>query len=214
MIATAVLGGLGLASSLYGGYKAGQERKKMNSKITELENDNKAYYNANALGDYTQRADAQNVIRQMRNQLDRQTKRANDTAVITGSTPEATALSKQGANEAIADTTAQLGAIGQQFKDRVTDRYLNRKDTYGMMRLQQSEGAAQGYEGLMQSGLNTMSGALGSGLQATGGGGRGGRGGRGGSIPNPVKNVSTTLKTTNPLKNLGGKIPKYNNPFN
>ncbi len=193
------LGAAGLATSLYGGYKAGKERENINAKIGQLERDNKAFYNANALGDYTQRADAQNVVSQMRTQLDRQTKRANDTAVITGATPEATALQKQGANEALAGATAQLGAIGQQYKDRVTDRYLNRKDRYGMMRLQQSEGAAQGYEGLMQSGLNTMSGAL-STLSATP---------KAPKAPGPIAPASTLAKTTDPLKNLEGVIPKY-----
>lgn len=200
------LAATGLASSVYSGWKAGQERKKMDKKISEMERDNQAFYNANALGDYTQRSDAQNAIAMMRKQLDRQTKRANDTAVITGATPEAVALQKQGANEALAGATSNIAAIGQQYKDRVTDRYLNRKDRYGMMRLQQHEGAAQGYEGLMQSGLNVASGAL--------GGMTGGAGGGGGlGVPGAVKPVSTTAKTVDPLKNLGGKIPGYQRPF-
>lgn len=199
------LAATGLASSLYGGWKAGQERKKMDKKIGEMERDNQAFYNANALGDYTQRSDAQNAIAMMRKQLDRQTKRANDTAVITGATPEAVALQKQGANEALAGATSNIAAIGQQYKDRVTDRYLNRKDRYGMMRLQQAEGAAQGYEGLMQSGLNAASGALGGIAGGAGGGGLG--------VPGAVKPVSTLAKTTDPLKNLGGKIPGYQRSF-
>jgi hypothetical protein len=200
------LAATGLASSVYGGWKAGQERKKMDKKIGEMERDNQAFYNANALGDYTQRSDAQNVIGMMRKQLDRQTKRANDTAVITGATPEAVALQKQGANEALAGATSNIAAIGQLYKDRVTDRYLNRKDRYGLMRLQQSEGAAQGYEALMQTGLNTAAGAF-AGMA----GGAGGGGGLG--VPGAVKPVSTTAKTVDPLKNLGGKIPGYQRPF-
>lgn len=200
---TLTLAGAGLAQSLYGGWKAGQERKKMDRKIGQLETENQAYYNANALGDYTQRSDAQNALGQMRNQLDRQTKRATNTAVITGATPEATALAKQGANEALAGATSNIAAVGQQFKDRVTDRYMNRKDRYGMMRLQQSEGAAQGYEGLMQSGLNTMAGSLSTVSAAP----------KAPNAPGPVAPVSTIAKTTDPLKNLGGIIPKYERQF-
>lgn len=155
------LAGAGIASSLFGGWKASKERKKTNQKISELERDNQAFYNANALGDYTQRSDAQNALNQMRNQLDRQTKRANSTAVITGGTPESTQLQKQAANESLASATSNIAAVGQQFKDRITDRYMSRKDNYGMMRLNQSEGAAAGYENLMQSGLNTIAGSLG-----------------------------------------------------
>ena len=46
------LAATGLASSVYSGWKAGQERKKMNKKIGEMERDNQAFYNANALGDF------------------------------------------------------------------------------------------------------------------------------------------------------------------
>lgn len=156
------LGAIGLVSSLYGGYKAGKQRKKINSEIGKMEAENKALYNSQALGDYTQRADAQNILRQMRNQLDRQTKRAANTQAITGGTIEQTAIAKDAANKALADTMANLGAVGQQFKDRVTDRYLNRKNQIGLMRMNLANQSAQGWENLMQTGLNTASGALSS----------------------------------------------------
>ena len=162
MIIPAILGGAGLATSLYGGYKAGQERKKMKGELANMDVENKAFYNAQALGDYTQRADAQNILRQMRNQLDRQTKRAANTQAITGGTIEQTAIAKDAANKALADTMANLGAVGQQFKDKVTDRYLNRKNQIGLMRMNLANQSAQGWENLMQTGLNTASGALGS----------------------------------------------------
>lgn len=156
------LAGTGLVTSLFGGIKAGQERKKMDRAIGGMEAENKAFYNSQALGDYTQRADAQNVIRQMREQLDRQTKRAANTAAITGGTVEQTAVAKDSANKALADATANIGAIGQQFKDRVTDRYLQRKNNLSMMRLNQMQNQATGWENLMQTGLNTGAGALSS----------------------------------------------------
>lgn len=156
------LAGTGLVTSLFGGFKAGKERKKMDRDIGKMEAENKAFYNSQALGDYTQRADAQNVIRQMREQLDRQTKRAANTAAITGGTVEQTAVAKDSANKALADATANIGAIGQQFKDRVTDRYLSRKNNLSMMRLNQMQNQATGWENLMQTGLNTGAGALSS----------------------------------------------------
>lgn len=156
------LAGAGLVTSIYGGIKAGQERKKMDRAIGGMEAENKAFYNSQALGDYTQRADAQNAIKRMREQLDRQTKRAANTAAITGGTVEQTAVAKDSANRALADATANIGAIGAQFKDRVTDRYLRRKDNIGMMKLNQMQNKANGWESLMQTGLNTGAGALSS----------------------------------------------------
>ena len=162
MLVAGLLGGAGLATSLYGGYKAGQERKKMEEQVKGWEGENKAFYNSQALGDYTQRADAQNSIRQMREQLDRQTKRSANTAAITGGTVEQTAVAKDSANKALSDATSNISAVGQQFKDRVTDQYLGRKQQLQGIQYQNTAGKAGGYEGLMQTGLNTAAGALSS----------------------------------------------------
>lgn len=156
------LAGAGLATSLYGGWKAGKERKKMDNQITQWEAENKAFYNSRALGDYTQRADSQNVLRQMREQLDRQSKRDANTQAITGGTIEQTAVSKDSANKALADTTSNIAAVGQQYKDRVTDQYLDRKNQLGYMRYQNNAGQAQNYSNLMNTGLNTAAGSLSS----------------------------------------------------
>ena len=200
------LAGVGLASSIFGGYKAGQERKKMKGELRAMEADNKAFYNSQALGDYTQRADSQNVLRQMRNQLDRQTKRAANTQAITGGTVEQTAVQKDSANRALADATANIGAIGAQFKDRVTDRYINRKNQLGMMRMNLADGAAKGWENFQQTGLNTAAGALSS-IGTPQSKDLGGD-------PGKIGNVST-LATTPAPKNLSGIVSnKFNTSFN
>lgn len=199
-IIAGITAGAGLASSLFGGYKAGKERKKMAGQIKGWEADNKAFYNSRALGDYTQRSDAQNVLRQMREQLDRQTKRATNTQAITGGTVEQTAAAKDSANKALADATSNIAAVGQQYKDKVTDQYLNRKNQLGIMQYQNTAGKAASYENLMQSGLNTAAGALGT--LATGAGKGGGvRRGNPGNISNPgVKPIASA----NPIKDVSG----------
>lgn len=199
------LAGVGVASSLFGGYKAGKERKKMSNQIKSWESENKAFYNSQALGDYTQRADAQNAIRQMREQLDRQTKRATNTAAITGGTVEQTAVAKDSANRALADTTSNIAAVGQRFKDRVTDQYMGRKQQLQGMQYQNTAGKANSYENLMQSGLNTAAGALSSlaptAINQTGGkiGNIAKLGVKGIESANPIKDVSG-VKITNPFK--------------
>lgn len=155
----------GLGTSLYGQYKAGKERKAMSNKINQWQGENKAFYNKEALGDYTQRADAQNAIRVMREQLDRQTKRANNTAAITGGTVEQTAVAKDSANSALADATSNIAAAGQQHKDKVTEQYQNRKQQLNQMEYGNMEGNAQSGEALSQTGLNMTAGALSSMIQ-------------------------------------------------
>ena len=204
-IIAGITAGAGLASSLFGGYKAGKERKKMAGQLKGWEAENKAFYNSRALGDYTQRADAQSAVRKMREQLDRQTKRATNTQAITGGTVEQTAAAKDSANKALADATSNIAAVGQQFKDRITDQYLGRKQQLQGMQYQNTAGKAASYENLMQSGLNTAAGALGTidGITSTGGGGK--------SYGNIAKPKLTGIASASPIKDVSGI--KITNPL-
>lgn len=147
-----ILLGLGVAG--YGAYKAGQERKNMNKLLDRQEADNQAWYNANAMADYTQRADSQNLLRNLRNNLEKNNARQANMAVVTGATPEAQAAAKAQSNQIIADTYANLGAIGQQYKDSITNQYNARKDALYGQRMNILEGKAQSYENLKQNGID------------------------------------------------------------
>ena len=161
--------GAGLATSLWGGYQESKHRKKMNSHLATQQADNKAFYNANAYADYTQRSDAQNALRQMREQLDRQAKRTTDTAAVTGGTIEQGAVQREQANKALADATANISGAGEQFRQRVTDQYLNRKQHLDGMGYQNLADWAKGAQNLKQTGLNLASGAVSSMLPKTSG---------------------------------------------
>ena len=153
--------GIGLVGSIYGGIKAANERKKMNRYLNHQESDNKAWYNANALSDYTQRADTQNLMRQLRDNLGKQNKAASNMAVVTGATPEQQAVQKEQSNKVISDTFSNIGAMGQQWKDNITNKYLARKDAIAGQRMGVMEGSANSYENLMGNGLNMLGGSLG-----------------------------------------------------
>ncbi|MDR0824947.1 MAG: hypothetical protein LBN74_07610 [Prevotella sp.] len=156
-----ILGGvIGLGASLFGGIKAGKERRKMDKFLNKQNTENTAWYNANALSDYTQRADAQNLMGQLRNTLTKQNKIAANTAVVTGATPEQQAVQKEQSNKVVSDTFSNIGALGQQWKDRVTDKYLARKDNIAQQRMGMMGQNAQSYENLMGNGLNMLTGSL------------------------------------------------------
>lgn len=161
MIEAAIGAGVGLIGSIFGGSKAAKQRQKMNRYLNEQDAENKAWYNANALSDYTQRADAQSLMGQLRNTLTKQNKVAANTAVVIGATPEQQAIQKEQSNKVISDTISNLGAMGQQYKDRVTDRYLAQKTNLANQRMNMMEGQAGSYENLMGSGLNMLSGSIG-----------------------------------------------------
>jgi hypothetical protein len=147
---------IGLGSSIFGAIKANQEQKKISAAINQQKSDNQAWYNANALGDYTQRADAQMLLRNLRENLERQNKAATNTAVITGATPEQQAVQKEQSGKVIADTYANLGAMGQQYKDRITDRYLNRKNSIDNLQLGRMNDNLNNYSTLFNNSISQI----------------------------------------------------------
>ncbi len=179
MIGAAIGAGVGLGASIFGGSKAAKQRRKMNRYLNEQDAENTAWYNANALSDYTQRSDTQNLMKQLRDTMGRQNKIASNTAVVIGATPEQQAVQKEQSNKVISDTFANIGAMGQQWKDGVTDKYQARKQNIADQRMGMMGQKAQSYENLMNSGLNMMSGSLGGIL---GGGGAAGASGGGGLL--------------------------------
>jgi hypothetical protein len=157
----AAIGGvIGAAGGLIGGLGAAKKRKKQEQRMNRMEAQNEAWYNNNVLSDYTQRADAQNLMKQLRGTLTRQNKVAENTAVITGATAEQQAAAKEQSNKVISDTFSNMGALGQQWKDRVTDKYLSQKNSIASGQLSLLEGQAKSGEALMSNGLDLMKAAL------------------------------------------------------
>ena len=161
MIGAAIGAGLGLAGSLFGGYKAAKQRREINKRLNEQDAENTSFYNANALSDYTQRADSQNLLKQLRDNLTKQNKATANMAVVTGATPEQQAVAKEQSNKVISDTYSNLGAMGQQWKDRITDKYLARRENIANQRMGMMNDKAQSYENLMNTGLNMIGGSIG-----------------------------------------------------
>lgn len=153
-------GGLGLVGSVVGGISAGKQRRKMNRYLNKQDTDNNAQYNADYYSDYTQRSDAQNLLSQLRNNLSRYNKRAENMAVVTGATPEQQALAKEQSNKVISDAYSNLGAMGQQWKDQVANRYLQRKNSIANQRMGIMGQKAQSSENLMNTGLNLLTSSL------------------------------------------------------
>jgi len=129
LIAAAISAAVAIGSAIYNSVQANKARKAQNKIIASETADNKAWYNSNAYSDYTQRADSQNLMKNLRENLKRSNKANANMAVVTGATPEARALQQEQANKVIADTYGNLGAYGQQWKDKVTDQYMNRKSS-------------------------------------------------------------------------------------
>lgn len=152
--------GVGLGQSIYSGIKAGEDWKKADALQQKQMADNEAWYNNEYYTDYTKRADSQNLLKRLKETTDRNNKRAEMTAAITGATPESVQAEKNANNKIVTDTYGNLAAMGAQHKDNVQQQYLSRKDGYNRNMYNTLIGNAASNEQGMYNGLNQ----IGSGL--------------------------------------------------
>jgi|GEM_PF-1369220 len=147
---------IGAGQAIYGGIQEGKQRKKMADELSRWNADNEAWYNSNFHGDFTQRADAQNIIRQMREEMNRQSSIDSNTAAVMGTTNEVQAANQEGRNKGMANLFGGLAAQGQHWKDNVQNRYLARKQGLQGMYYDTLGGRAESANNLMYNGINTL----------------------------------------------------------
>ena len=98
--------------------------------IQNQREENKKWYDQKMAEDYTQRSDAQNVLRKQKELLDEQYQRARATNVVAGGTDESLALQKAAANEAMGETMADIASQASDYKESVEQQYRAKDDAY------------------------------------------------------------------------------------
>lgn len=151
---------VGTVGGLIGGSAAARKRRKMDEYLSRQQTEATSWYNANALGDYMQRADTQSLMKNVRDNLYRNSRTAAGAAAITGATPEQTAARQEAINREVGNVYSRIGAMGQQWKDNITENYFRRKERYDTQRMGMMEGEAASYENVMSNGLQTGTNAL------------------------------------------------------
>ena len=163
MVGALISGAVGLAGTVYGAVKSGQERNRMKLMMENQKADNQAWFDQKRYSDSMQRKDTQNLMRSLRDNLQDSNRATAATAVVTGATPEQVAAQKAAQGDVITDTYANVAAQGQREKDIAESQYLARKAGLEQQEIAQAEGAAQGAEQLMGNSLSTgLSGVVGS----------------------------------------------------
>lgn len=154
MVSAIIAGVAGLAAAGISAAQAAKKRRQAQAVLEGQNRDNKSWYSANALGDYTQRSDVQRLMSQLRDNLRERNRAGASTAAVTGATAESVAASKDSVNRTIGNAYGNISAMGQLYKDRITDQYQKMKNNYaGVVSNNASQDAAS-YENLMRSGLN------------------------------------------------------------
>lgn len=151
--APAIISGL---SAIYGGISEGRKRREMAKEMDKWNAENEAWYNKEYNSDYMQRADVQNVIRQMREASDRNRKLDESKQVITGGTPQQALASQERRNRMMGNLFSNLSAQGARYKDRIQGRYLSRKHGLQGMQYDEMGNAALSANNLMYNGINGL----------------------------------------------------------
>ena len=112
-----------IGSSIYGAVKSSQANKKTEEMIRNKKEDNQRWYDQKMEEDYSQRSDAQNVLRKQRELLNEQYQRARATNVVSGGTDETLALQQEAANKTMADTMGNIAAQASDYKEGVEAQY-------------------------------------------------------------------------------------------
>jgi hypothetical protein len=163
-LAAAAAGGIGTAVNTA---KKNRERNNMRDKIYGDLKENETWYKANAMADYTQRADAQNLFKNLRDNLKRNRNATTAAATVTGATPAQVAAAKEADAKAISDTYASVAAMGQQYKDNITNQYFNRKNylrsqdlNLGHSYMDDFQRSADAWTNISGSGMKTAAGSF------------------------------------------------------
>lgn len=143
MIMSAIGAGLGAASSIIGGAAAAKAAKQANKLIEQQQKDNQTWFDRRYNEDYSQTAEAQNLMNYAREQAEKQFKRAEAAAAVTGATEESVARAKRDANEMLSQTASNIAAQGTARKDSIEQQYLNTKNSLTSQQVQNLQQKAQ-----------------------------------------------------------------------
>lgn len=145
-----------LISTGVGAIQEGKQRNQMAAERQKWNAENESLFNKDYYSDYTQRADTQNLIKRMRDEMKSQNKIEQNTAAVTGATPEVQNASKEQRNKAMTSVFGNIAAQGSQFKDRAKDRYLSRRTALEGMEYDNMNQNAASSNNLMYNGIKGM----------------------------------------------------------
>lgn len=121
---------IGAAGSAISGVLGGISRNKMlreQQRMLEAkkkENDN--WYDRRYNEDATQRADAQAILTQTREEMQNRNRAAAGTQAVMGGTEESIAATKAANAKAMADATSHIAVSGEARKDNIENQYMQR----------------------------------------------------------------------------------------
>lgn len=152
MIESLVGAGLSAAGSIFGGIKASEAMKKVQSNLKEQKQRNEDWYNQRYNEDATQRADAQAIITKTEEAIKARNKSAAGAQAVMGGTEESVAAAKAANAQALADATSQIAVAGDRRKDAIEQQYQQRdaqlEDSLNNMEVNKAQAISQAVQGV------------------------------------------------------------------
>ena len=148
-------GVLGAAGSIFGGVKASKAMKRVKRNLEEQKRENQAWFDRRYNENATQRADAQQAVSLMREEMKKRSQAAAGAQAVMGGTEESVAAAKAANNQALADATAQIAVNGERRKDAVEQQYQQRDaqldDALNNLEVGKAQAIGQAVQGVAQA---------------------------------------------------------------
>ena len=155
-VATAIGAGAGLLSSFLGGSAASRAAKEAEKRQRAMEAKEDAWYNRNYYQDYLDTAAGQNLVRRARQMYDRNIKRAQGAAAVSGATDASVQMAKDSANQALGDTMANIAANDTARKSQVDATHMRNQQQFAQMDMNREMQRAQNITNAAQAASNAM----------------------------------------------------------
>ena len=97
--------------------------------------DNQQWYDQRYNEDFTQRADAQNMLNRSKEQMQLMNQRSRATSAVTGGSTESQALAKQQSTNLLASTTNNIVTSAEKQKNSIEQQYIGQKNAISDKRL-------------------------------------------------------------------------------
>ncbi len=165
----AIAAGVSLASSIFGGIKSAQARKKQRRLLRKRENQLNNTFNREYYQDFLDREQSKSFLSQLRERMKDATKVADNSAVVTGATNEAKIAQKSALQKNYAGAVNQLAGMATQHKDNILNWYENAKSGIYGQKQAMIDHSAQQWANFMNNATNAA--ASFGGMAAGGGGG-------------------------------------------
>ena len=123
MIGSIIGGGIGVIGSIAGAIGSARKMKQANAQLAQNKAKNQSWYDREYNMDYTQRADAQQILNKTREMADVNRRRARNMGVVAGATDEAVAMENEASNNMVSNTMGNINQSADAYKQSVQGQF-------------------------------------------------------------------------------------------